>query len=216
MYRIGFAILAVVALIAKYFRDDRPWDIYLSKFSYQTNAFGALVLIAGALLAPRVIASVGWDRIRGAAVMYLITTFIVYGFLVNSFDNPFTTSRHWTHTVLHQVIPVVMILDLFIRPFANRLAWRDALRWAIYPVIYLAWSLVRGAIDGWYPYDFIDPGEVGGYGGVALYSIGITAGFVSLGLLIVWVSHWYRRAGGAAPTMRAPRHRAPGSAAPAS
>jgi hypothetical protein len=197
-WRIGFALLAIVALIAKYPRDNDPWHVYFSKFSYQTNAFAALVLLGGAFLAPAVIRSVRWDLLRGAAVMYLVTTFIVYGFLVNSFDNPFDTTRHWTHTVVHQVIPVVLVLDLLIRPFANRLRWHAALLWTVYPVAYLVWSMVRGAIDGWYPYDFIDPGEAG-WGGVALNTIGITIGFLALGLLIVWFSHWYRR----------PRHHTP-------
>ena len=187
-YRVAFALLAIVALVAKYPRDNDPWHIYFSKFSYQSNAFAALVLLGGAFLAPTVIRSVRWDVLRGAAVMYLVTTFIVYGFLVNSFDNPFTTTRHWTHTVVHQVIPVVIVLDLLIRPFANRLRWSDALRWTVYPIVYLGWSLVRGAIDGWYPYDFIDPAEVG-WSGVALNTAGVTFGFVALGLLIVWFSH---------------------------
>jgi hypothetical protein len=142
-----------------------------------------------------VIRSVRWDLLRGAAVMYLITTFIVYGFIVNSFDNPFDTTRHWTHTVVHQVMPVAMVLDLLMRPFANRLQWRDAVRWTVYPIAYLLWSMARGQLDGWYPYDFIDPDEVG-WGGVVTYTIGITAGFLALGLLVVAVSHWRRRGAG--------------------
>jgi len=200
-YRVAFALLAVVTLIAKYFRDDDPWHIYASKFSYQTNAFAALVLLGGAFLAPAVIRSVRWDIVRGAAMMYLVTTFVVYGFLVSSFDNPFNTTRHWTHTVVHQVIPVVLVLDLLIRPFANRLRWRAALLWTVYPVAYLGWSMVRGAIDGWYPYDFIDPDETG-WSQVALNTIGITIGFLALGLFIVWLSHVARRGAGERPTMR--------------
>lgn len=50
----------------------------------------------------------------------------------------------------------------------------------------LAWTgltLVRGALDGWYPYPFLDPVN-GGYGTVALYSLGI------LGLLVltIWLA----------------------------
>lgn len=194
-YRVAFALLAIVALIAKYPRDDDPWHVFFSKFSYQTNAYAALVLLGGAFLAPSVIRSVRWDLLRGAAVMYLLTTFIVYGFLVNSFDNPFDTTRHWTHTVVHQVMPVAVVLDLLMRPLANRLQWRDAVRWTVYPIAYLLWSMARGQLDGWYPYDFIDPDEVGGYG-VALYSLAITIGFLALGLLVVAASRRVRRGAG--------------------
>jgi hypothetical protein len=193
IYRVSFALLAIVALIGKYFRDDDPLNIYLSKFSYQTNAFVAVVFLGGALLAPPVIASARWDLIRGAAVMYMVTVFVVYGFLVNSFDNPFDTTRHWTHTVVHQVIPAAVVLEFVLRPLANQLAWRDAFIWTVYPLLYLGWSMVRGAIDGWYPYDFINPDEAGGWGAVAINVTGITIGFVALGLAIVWVSHLYHR-----------------------
>ena len=49
----------------------------------------------------------------------------------------------------------------------------------------MAWTvftLVRGAIDGWYPYPFLDPAN-GGYGTVALYAIAIMA----LLLGVIWL-----------------------------
>lgn len=192
-YAAAFGTLAVVAIVRKFFIDDDGFITYLSKFTTQSNAIAAVVLLVGALLAARVAGSAGWDRIRGAAVMYMATTGIVYGFLLDGFDNPFTTEKHWTHTVLHQVMPIVMVLDLAIRPLVHRLTWRDALTWTVYPILYLAYSLVRGAIVDWYPYDFINPGEVGGYDGVAMYSLGITAGFLGIASLIVSANHWSHR-----------------------
>lgn len=203
--RMALALLAIVALIGKFDRDNDPWNIFLSKFSYQTNALIALVFLGGALLAPNILQSVRWDVVRGAAVMYLVTVFFVYGFLVNSFDNPFDTTRHWTHTVVHQVIPVAAVLDLILRPFANRLHWRVAFVWTVYPVAYLVWSLIRGQIDGWYPYDFIEPAEAGGWGAVALNVAGITIGFLMLGLVLVWLSHLQQRPASTPPASIPPR-----------
>ncbi len=202
LYRVVFAVLAIIALVGKFSRDDDPWNIYLSKFSYQTNAFVALIFFGGAFLAPRVIGSIRWDQLRGAAVMYMVTLFFVYGFLVSSFDNPFDTTRHWTHTVVHQVIPVAVVLDFILHPFVSRLSWPTTFLWTVYPIAYLAWSLIRGEIDGWYPYDFINPGEVGGWEAVGLNVIGVTIGFVALGLFLVWVSHWYHRLATASPPIR--------------
>jgi hypothetical protein len=192
-YRIAFALLALAAVIRRATYDDEGFINYLSKFTYQSNTFAALVLLGGALLVPAMLASTRWDLLRGAALMYLVTTFVVYGLLVNSFDNPFDTTRHWTHTVLHQVIPVVVVLDFLIRPFANRLSWRSALVWTIYPLAFFTYSLVRGSIIGWYPYDFIDPNEAGGWDAVALNTLMVTVGFLLLGALLVWISHLYRR-----------------------
>lgn len=192
-YRLAAALLAIVAVLRKYDRDGDAFVNWLSKFTIESNVLAAVVLLGGAILPVTVLTSRGWDRARGAAVMYMATTFVVYGLLIDGFDNPLTTSRHWTHTVLHQVIPIVIVLDLLIRPLVHRLTWRDALRWCVYPIIYLIYSLVRGAITGWYPYTFIDPGRAGGYGGVARYSLGITIGFLVLAFLIVWLSNLRER-----------------------
>lgn len=186
--RVAFAVLAFAALVGKYIHDTDGPAQYLSEFTTQSNAIGMVVLFAGAFLGSRTASSIGWTRVRGAAVMYLLTTAIVYGVLLEGFDNPFTSGRDWTHTVLHQVMPVVMVLDLIARPLRHRLTWRDAVTWTAYPILYLIYSLVREAVVDWYPYDFINPGEVGGYDGVALYAAGITAGFLAVAMLIVRVS----------------------------
>lgn len=188
-YRIAFGVLALVAVVRKYYVDGDTVANWLSKFTMESNAFTALVLLGGALLTGPLIMSATWDRLRGATVMYMVMTFIIYGVLISGFDNPFTTSRHWTHTVLHQLMPVVVVLDFAIRPLLHRLTWRDALGWCVYPIVFLVYSLMRGAIIDWYPYNFMNPHKVGGYGGVALYSLGITAGFLALAFAIIWLSN---------------------------
>ena len=187
-YRVVLAVLAFAALIGKYVHDADSVVQYLSKFTTQSNAIGMVVLLAGAILGAQKANSRGWAQVRGAAVMYLLTTGIVYGVLLEGFDNPFTSDREWSHTVLHQVMPIVMVLDLIVRPLRHRLSWRDAVTWTVYPILYLVYSLIRGAIVDWYPYDFINPTEVGGYDGVALYSAGITAGFLTVAMAIVQVN----------------------------
>ncbi len=192
-YRVAFGLLALVAVVRSIPRNDDGIVNFLSRFTYQSNIFVGLVLLGGAFLAPRVIASVRWDRFRGAAVMYAVTTFLVYGFLIDGFYNPFDTDHYWTSTVLHQVIPVVVVVDLIARRFSNRLDGRSIALWMIYPLAFLAYSLVRGSITGWYPYDFLDPDESGGYAGVALYSLAISAGFLALAFLLARVSQRFPR-----------------------
>lgn len=187
-YRLLFGVVALIAVIAHYFHVEDPWGNWISTFTVQGNVLTGVVLVAGALLGANTITSSTWDKIRGATVMYMVLIFFVYGFLINGFDNPFNTDRHWTHTVLHQLMPLVAVLDAVIRPFVHRLDWRVPLQWMVYPLLYLAYSLVRGAIVGWYPYDFINPNEVGGYSGVALYCVGITVAFLAVAVGIVAIS----------------------------
>jgi hypothetical protein len=45
------------------------------------------------------------------------------------------------------------------------------LGWLAFPLAYFAYSLIRGAAVGWYPYPFIDPRQSGGYGRVAVFAV---------------------------------------------
>jgi hypothetical protein len=50
----------------------------------------------------------------------------------------------------------------------------------INPLTWGAYTLVHGAISGWYPYPFVDLGELG-YGGVLLSYVGVFALFLACG-----------------------------------
>ncbi len=56
--------------------------------------------------------------------------------------------------------------------------------WLVFPAAYLAYSLVRGSITGWYPYPFLDPGAGGGYSEVAAYSAAVLIVIVAAGAVL--------------------------------
>ena len=60
----------------------------------------------------------------------------------------------------------------------------DIPRWCAYPVGYLLYVLVRGALFGNYPYHFIDVGALG-YGRVLVNSVALVLGFTLIGLILV-------------------------------
>lgn len=62
----------------------------------------------------------------------------------------------------------------------TRGTWRRPLAWMVYPLAFLVYSWIRGAITGWYPYDFLNPTLPGGWGVVL-----VTAGIVLVAFLIV-------------------------------
>ena len=49
----------------------------------------------------------------------------------------------------------------------------------LFPLLWTAWTMVFGAVDGWYPYPFLDPDEEG-WGAVVVAIAGITAFFLVL------------------------------------
>lgn len=187
-YRLGFALLVLAAIISQYrVSDGRPDFVpanFFSFFTIQSNLFAAGVFLYLSVR-PQVDdrPSEGLDLLRGAAVAFMTTTFIVYGLLLSGYEDALQTTEPWVNTVLHQLFPIVVVVDWLIdRPDA-RIPFRRALIWAAYPVLYLVYSLSRGPLVDWYPYPFLDPDQAGGYAGVAATSIGIAIGF----LLITWL-----------------------------
>ena len=94
------------------------------------------------------------------------------------------TAIPWVNAVVHQVLPVVLIADWLIDPPGTRLSIGQGLIWLIPPIIWIAYTLIRGPIAGWYPYPFLNPAN-GGYGSVALTSLAILCGGALLCVVLV-------------------------------
>jgi hypothetical protein len=79
-------------------------------------------------------------------------------------------------------MPVAVVLDWLVEPPAASLDSKNVVLALALPAAYLAYVIVRGANTGWYPYPFLNPTQVGGYGGVAAYALGIAVTFA----LVAW------------------------------
>jgi hypothetical protein len=189
LYRVGFGLLTASALMAQFFASRvHPAFSAVNYFSYFTNIsniLGAIVFLCVGLGVERTWAV---ELVRGAATLYLVVTFLVFAVLLS--DIPLGLVLPWVNTVLHQVMPIAVLLDWLFSPPRLRLALRRSLLWLILPIVYLTYSLIRGANVEWYPYPFLDPGKVSGYGGVAAYCAGITVLFLVLTALLTWCGNY--------------------------
>jgi hypothetical protein len=171
--RLGFGLLTIAAIAAQLLslRDAGTLVLvnYFSYFTILSNVIGAALLLIGAAR---------WrtghddriDLLRGGAVVYLSVTFIVFALLLSNTD--VDLALPWVNTVLHEVIPIVVLVDWLLDPPVTRIGFRRALGWLAFPIGWLVYVLIRGALTAKYPYPFLDPAN-GGYGTVALYIIGI-------------------------------------------
>ncbi len=189
-YRLGFALLTLAAIVYQFSVGARRVEFvpanFFSFFTIQSNLIAAGVFL---YLAPRPRSDTDSpgeiDLLRGAAVAFMTTTFIVYGLLLSGYEDALQTSEPWVNTVLHKIFPLVVIGDWLIDRPATRIPFRSALIWAAYPLLYLVYSLTRGPVVDWYPYPFLDPDQAGGYAGVVATSVAIAVGFVAITWLIV-------------------------------
>jgi hypothetical protein len=98
-------------------------------------------------------------------VITAVTCYIVFvGFAYNLLLRHLWTPSGWRMLLnesLHTVVPLLVALYwlLFVPRFHLRL--RHLLWWLVYPLGYLALTMVRGAFSDFYPYPFIDVGELG-------------------------------------------------------
>ncbi len=209
--RLVMAIAVVLAIIvqssAAALAQEGDWDPsrYYAYFSIQAYLIGAVVLF-WAFRRRNAPPSRLLDLFRGASTAYLMVTF----FVVLLFLSELTASLELpgVDLLLHKIFPVVVVIDWILFPPATRLRYTDALRWLIYPVAWLAFTLVRGAADGWYPYSFLDLAS-GGYGTVALGAAGLLVAFLVASAVTIWLGNW--RAAMTPPTsgLEEPRAAAP-------
>ncbi len=179
--RGAVAILVLVAIAdqartlidAGFFRPLR----YFAFFTILSNLYGAVVFLALAIRRGRT-ESRTFDLLRGAAVVYLVVTFVVVVLLLSSAE--LQVGVPWVDVVVHKLFPVVLVLDWLIDPPTTRLRIRDGLVWLVFPLVWIVFSLIRGAVDFWYPYPFLDPAH-GGYRLVSFYVGAIFAGFLLIG-----------------------------------
>jgi hypothetical protein len=157
---------------------------YFSYFTELSNLFAASIFLYGAIR-PATTRSSGMELLRGAAVVYMLTTGIVYAVLLSGHS----VSYPWVNTVLHRVMPVAVALDWVIDPPRVRLRLSQTILWMSFPFVYVTYTLIRGAIVNWYPYFFVDPRRHGGYLLVAGDCVAVTVGIVALVVATTWVGN---------------------------
>ncbi|HEY8999520.1 MAG TPA: Pr6Pr family membrane protein [Candidatus Saccharimonadales bacterium] len=183
-FRIVAAELALVAIIAQLSRQVSGGNSVANFFSYftvQSNLLAIGVLGFGAATLPGGQPK-SFNAWRGAATLYLVITGIVYALLLSNLPNGPGDLTPWIDTVLHRILPLVMVVDWLVDRPRQRISIKTALLWLVYPLAYLTYSLVRGPIVKWYPYPFLNPQQ--GYLRVAFTSIAVAVASAVLALLI--------------------------------
>lgn len=189
LVRVGFSLLVVAAIIWMVYTliDLGTFNAlnFFTFFTIMSNLLAAAVFFEGGRrqLAGQPPVSDMW---RGAAVIYMTVTYLVFTVLLRDAQEDLQTHVAWVNSVLHRIMPIAVMLDWLIDPPQRPIPFRRALAWLGFPLVWLVFTMIRGAVDGRYPYPFLDPDEVGGYGIVALYIVAITLVFV----FVIWLAAW--------------------------
>jgi len=171
---------------------------FFSFFTVQSNAAAAVVLVVGAVrLLRRRDDGEAFGVVRASAATYMVVTGVVYNVLLRGVELPQGSTLGWSNEVLHVFAPAYLLLDWILAP--GRRPLRAARIWPIlaYPVVWVAYSLLRGPFvvdevydtDYWYPYPFLNPvTSAGGYLSVLGYVVLIAAVIAAVAAGLLWMS----------------------------
>jgi len=184
-----FALGLQYVLIVKYKTDG---DLiagairFLSFFTLLSN-----VLVALAMTLPWLAPDTRLGRfflapgVRTAILVYIVIVAAIYHLLLRKLWDP----QGWelvADTIEHIVAPTLYFIDWFLFVPKGTLKFRSAFVWLVFPMAYAVYTVIHGALTGFYPYPFIDESELG-YDKMLLNVTGLTVAFGGLGLVLVGV-----------------------------
>ncbi|MEV6827309.1 Pr6Pr family membrane protein [Amycolatopsis sp. NPDC051102] len=180
--RAWFAVTAVVALaglvtqvVATASAPDGRVANLLCFFTIDSNL---LVTLTSALVALGVARGRLFTVLWLDALVGIIVTGIVYQVALAGLYELHGLSL-FADTMLHKVTPILFVLGWLLAAPRGVLGRRTVWWSLLYPLAWLAFTLPRGAVTGFYPYPFVDAGALG-YGRVALNCVFIGLFFTAL------------------------------------
>ena len=95
-----------------------------------------------------------------AITIYITIVGIVYNVVLRSTWDP-QGMQKVVDELLHSVIPALFIIFWLIFVPIEQLKWKNAFPWLIYPIIYMSYAIIFGAVTEFYPYPFVDVNKLG-------------------------------------------------------
>lgn len=159
------------------------WTL-IGYFTITTNLLVAIVLTGVALG----VAAFKSPSLLAGTLLSILLVGIVYALLLRGLRE-LTAGSELANILLHQATPLMVTAFWLVFVGKGVLRWRDPLLWALYPLGYFLYALARGAVDGHYPYPFINVAEIG-LPRTREDAGMIAAAFVLAGEALIWFDHW--------------------------
>jgi hypothetical protein len=131
----------------------------------------------------------GWRATRLAALFGITVTGIVYSTVLAAIHQPNGAEETTVNVIVHYIVPLMMIAGWLAFGPRPRIG-RHTLAWSLlFPVLWLGYTLVRGAIWHWYPYPFLDVASHG-YARVVINALLVTVVLGAVAALFAAGDRW--------------------------
>lgn len=176
-YRLLLGLLGVAAIITDIVHglSSIPGFSVVNYFSFFTvlsTTLASLTLLYVALRKDI-------PMLRGAATLFMVITGVIYFIMLR--DLPIQI--FWVNAVFHYVLPLALLVDWLTHLPKKPASVGMTGLWLLFPVIFLLYTLVRGAILNWYPYPFLNVSTFG-YGEVLRNVVMVGVGMIILGGIV--------------------------------
>lgn len=164
-------------------------------FSYFTILTNLLVTVAyTAMLLPRrgeLVRFFTRPSILTGIALSIVLVGVAYSVLLRKIWDPQGWQLVADH-LLHDLAPVLFLAFWIVWVPKRGLTASQVWRWALYPIVFFAYALVQARVTRWYPYPFLDAGELG-YVAVLRNAAIILALFIIAGFAMVAAGRRYGR-----------------------
>jgi hypothetical protein len=189
----AWVLAAIVTQIWSEIANDAFYpESYFSYFTIQSSLINIVAFAVGGFVAWRSVKDTRlFTVVRIAVFSYAIVTAIVYNALLRNIPSEGYEAPAWCNESTHVWVPIVIVLEWLFG--SGRISLRiRAMWWALlFPFGWVAFTVIRGMITGWWPYPFLEPDGPNGIGGVVTYILGIAVfmainAFIALVIAQVW------------------------------
>jgi hypothetical protein len=135
---------------------DVPFaELLIRFFSYFTIWANVLVAVTLTAAATGLGGFLSKPSIQAAAAVYITMVGVVYSIFLRGAWDPEGWTAIADHS-LHDVIPILYVAYWLIFAPKAEVSWAAPIKWLVFPAVYFAYSLLREAVMGRYPYWFAD------------------------------------------------------------
>lgn len=156
------------------------WNMLLF-FTIIANLLAAIVMTGIAL---------DWRAFKapvtiGGVTIAILLVGVVYALLLRGLLE-LSGGARLADILLHSVTPVLVPLYWLLLAPKGGLTWRAPFLWACLPLAYFGYALVRGDLEGRYPYPFMNVAQIG-WGATLTNAFAMAIGFLAVGFVLVWL-----------------------------
>jgi hypothetical protein len=171
----------------------RPGE-YFAYFTIQTSIIAAVVLAAAGV---RELQGKADTKVLNLAKLsvssYAIVVAVVYNALLRgTVVQPGEPDYGYVwpvlpNEILHVWAPIFIVLDFALTKTTTKLKFKQIFWILVFPMAWLAFTIIRGILTDWWAYWFLNPNLEAGVGGVAVFIMiivvfGLASASISLGL----------------------------------